>query len=605
MGRCLRSRVLAGLAGILAIGLGSAWLAAGRQVPGTIRVTVALVPIDVVVTDQDDGPVTGLAREDFTVIEDGVRQSVAHFEVRALAADQTSPAAAKVSLRRIPAAELAPEKRRTFLVVLGRGRHQNPSHGVDALITFVREQLLPQDVVAVMAWNRATDFTADHEKAAQVLERYKKYHEGIDARLSLHFSGLAAIYGGKEIPKSFQPEIARIFDTPGALPARQVPPGRITHAGKLADDTRQATDTLQRVEVSGADAVSPLEQVQADAVTDLPFDEFVSKNAQTLQDLQNLYTAVEYLRYVEGEKHLLFFCDQGLFLPRMEHDQGLAAMASDARVVIDTFQTGGVNPAGLPSAEFSGASAQGRGGRGAATSRTPAPARPSNASRMFALSSLRTIAQLTGGRAAIHADIGQALSRVNEVTRAGYLLGYYPKNPVWDGKYRKITVRVNRPGLKLSYRRGYYARNALQPYDRKAFLTYSRISAAAQYADQVRDIKVRVAAHPAATSSGREPEVQVDLVIDAAKIPFRDENGLHSATLQLTTFYADGRGRVLGDVWQDIVLNLKPDTWQRVQREGVAVSTRVPLKAPDQQFKVIVYSYEADRVGSAVAKLKR
>ena len=99
--------------------------------------------------------------------------------------------------------------------------------------------------------------------------------------------------------------------------------------------------------------------------------------------------------------------------------------------------------------------------------------------------------------------------------------------------------------------------------------------------------------------------MQVDLVIDAAKIPFRDENGLHSATLQLTTFYADGRGRVLGDVWQDIVLNLKPDTWQRVQREGVAVSTRVPLKAPDQQFKVIVYSYEADRVGSAVAKLKR
>ena len=69
-----------------------------------------------------------------------------------------------------------------------------------------------------------------------------------------------------------------------------------------------------------------------------------------MQDLQNIYTAVEYLRYMDGEKHLLLFTENGLFLPRLENDKSLAAMANDARVTIDTFQTGGVDPAGLPSA---------------------------------------------------------------------------------------------------------------------------------------------------------------------------------------------------------------------------------------------------------------
>ena len=38
-----------------------------------------------------------------------------------------------------------------------------------------------------------------------------------------------------------------------------------------------------------------------------------------------------------------------------------------------------------------------------------------------------------------------------------YTLGYYPENKVWDGKFRRITVKVARPGIKLHYRAGYYA----------------------------------------------------------------------------------------------------------------------------------------------------
>jgi len=600
-------------AGILVTLTAGHMVAQGQQkVPGAIRVQVTLVPINVVVTDKDDKPVTDLTQGDFIVLENGVRQAIAHFSLQTLAAAAPATAETKAQLRKVPVADLQPQTRRTFVIVLARGRLNRVSNGVDALIAFVKKDLLPQDLVSVVAWNRATDFTTDHQKITDVLERFKKYHDGIEAKMGLRFSGLAAIYGSKEIPKNLQPDIDRVFVAPGAIAARQIPPGSITGSGQLRDDSRQAVDGLTRMELDTAGTMSALDQLQVDALTDLSFDDYVSSNAQTMQDLQNIYTAVEYLRYMDGEKHLLLFTENGLFLPRLENDKSLAAMANDARVTIDTFQTGGVDPAGLPSAAdaappgmFSASGGGGRGGGGAGGGGGNQQQRNGTFSRMFALSSLRNIATLTGGRSSIHGDIGKALATLNDVTRVEYLLGYYPSSSTWDGSYRNITVRVKRPGLKVSFRRGYYAREALQPFDRKAFLTYSRVAAAGQYEAEIRDLKVSAVARPAAAAQGGGQETQIDLTVDASRVPFTEEGGLHVATLQVTTFYGDARGRFLGDAWQTLELKLKPDTWARVQKDGITFSTRVPLAAEGQTFKIVIYSYEADLVGSVVTKLKK
>ena len=42
-------------------------------------------------------------------------------------------------------------------------------------------------------------------------------------------------------------------------------------------------------------------------------------------------------------------------------------------------------------------------------------------------------------------------------TATYYMLGYHSTNQARDGKFRRIVVQVRRPGLKLEYRRGYYA----------------------------------------------------------------------------------------------------------------------------------------------------
>ncbi len=71
---------------------------------------------------------------------------------------------------------------------------------------------------------------------------------------------------------------------------------------------------------------------------------------------------------------------------------------------------------------------------------------------------LRTLAENTDGLAVVDTNaIDKGLQRVVDDLTSYYLLGYYSTNSKLDGKYRKLTVRVKRPGVDVRARRGYRA----------------------------------------------------------------------------------------------------------------------------------------------------
>jgi hypothetical protein len=71
---------------------------------------------------------------------------------------------------------------------------------------------------------------------------------------------------------------------------------------------------------------------------------------------------------------------------------------------------------------------------------------------------LQTLASDTGGKAFTDSnDFGGASHRSFRDTSAYYLLGYSSTNDVKDGRFRRITVRVKRPDLRVEHRNGYYA----------------------------------------------------------------------------------------------------------------------------------------------------
>ena len=568
------------LTGLVAAGWAAATPAAiadaqrAPQQPTVFRSGAIVVPIDLRVLDRTGQPITTLKASDITVLEDGIRQEISYFSTLNLQPDATA-APARLAARTALTESVTPQLRRVFLVVLGRGRLQEPAKGLDALLAFVRARLMPQDLIAVLAYDRATDFTTDHGRIAQVLERFKRQHERIEQELRAQFTGLAALYGSKNVPPAIQKAIDAVFLEPGTAGTREVAPATIGNADRLETDARRTAEILSR-----PGSLDPMSDVRG---LDNSFGDFVAANRQTMQDVGNLYTGIEYLRQLDGEKHLIFVTEQGIGLPRLEDDKSLAAVASDARVAITTIQTGGImEPAQDP--------------------RTPGvPPPPGVALRQaFFTSTLRTVAELTGGQSFANDYAATALDRVNAATRAGYLLGYTPANATLDGRYRRITVQVTHPDAQVIHRRGYYSRAQLTSFDRRQFVTQSRMNAAAGLRRDIRDIKL--SAKSRLPEQGQE--VWVDLTIDASRVHFDSATSERVATVVVALVGMDGSLRSVGQSVEEVVFRLTDPEYLRVRKDGLTYRGTLPLTPNTRSVKIVVYDYVADLLGTMVTTVR-
>ena len=75
---------------------------------------------------------------------------------------------------------------------------------------------------------------------------------------------------------------------------------------------------------------------------------------------------------------------------------------------------------------------------------------------------LRVLAAETDGTVVLNTNIDKALPRLLTDIGSYYLLGYVSTNPKLDGRYRRLTVRVKRPGLTVRSRPGYLAPTAAE-----------------------------------------------------------------------------------------------------------------------------------------------
>jgi hypothetical protein len=313
--------------------------------------------------------------------------------------------------------------------------------------------------------------------------------------------------------------------------------------------------------------------VTNEAFAGITFDDYMQFTAQTLLDLGNCYAGIEYLRHLEGEKHLVFVTERGMYLPRVEDDASLARVASDARVAIDTFQTGGVigQQGGLPQ---------------------------NNWNETFAFKALRTMAEMTGGVSSIAEKGDVAVDRIDESTRMNYVLGYYPSLARIDGSYRTIEIKVRRPDATALYRHGYFAQREIGSFNRRDFITRDRIQAAVGFSREIHDIKIRLEAE-LKRQQGNTYELAVSAMIDPSKLALSVVNGEHVGAIDILVVGADEQGQVLAQHYQRAVLRFSDEAWAKVARDGVPYRAHVEINPGVRQVRFIVYDYRADLVGRA------
>ena len=72
---------------------------------------------------------------------------------------------------------------------------------------------------------------------------------------------------------------------------------------------------------------------------------------------------------------------------------------------------------------------------------------------------LRQLSQETGGRVFFPttiAELPKIYEQISEELASQYSMAYSSKNAMRNGAWRRIDVRVNKPGLSARSRRGYY-----------------------------------------------------------------------------------------------------------------------------------------------------
>jgi hypothetical protein len=316
-----------------------------------------------------------------------------------------------------------------------------------------------------------------------------------------------------------------------------------------------------------------------------------------MHDVGNLYAGIEYLRHIDGEKHLVFVTPNGISLPRVENTQSIAAVASDARVVLDVLYTGGTVGAAPP--RFEGR----QYGRPMKIVMTPVPDASSVFRQTFDIQALRDASERTGGQLTAFRSASDGFDRLDRATRHHYLLGYTPTNTAMDGKIRRIAVRAKQPGVTVLYRQSYYATEQLVPLDRRQFVTYSRITAAGEYSGVVGDIEVRIDA-ATLTSDGEARALTLGVNIRSARIPFTMVGSQHVAAIDIAVYCGDARRQLVCETLEHLELRLSPESYRRFLDAGSTYSAHVRVQAQPAYVKVVAYNYAADIAGTDARKLK-
>jgi VWFA-related protein len=240
------------------------------------------------------------------------------------------------------------------------------------------------------------------------------------------------------------------------------------------------------------------------------------------------------------------------------------------------------------------------GGAGGEDASTPTAGADGNAQ-----DSLRAIAEVTGGFPMVNSNnFAGAFERIVRENSTYYILGYYSTNERRDGRYRRLSVRVKRPGLEVRARNGYLAPTGRAPAAAPAVArTLSpAIATAIGSALPVTDVPMRLFAAPYKGDADKAA-VAVALEIDPSGIVLEETDGLHSGRLEVTYLATNATGKVFPGDRHYLSLSLKPDTFARVQRSGFRVLLEPQLPPGRYQLRVAAGN-AGGRAGSVVYDLE-
>jgi VWFA-related protein len=315
--------------------------------------------------------------------------------------------------------------------------------------------------------------------------------------------------------------------------------------------------------------------------------------------LEALRSVAEKLSHIQQKKSLIYF-SSGMDRTGIENQSELRAAVNAAvrsNLAIYTMDMRGLQ------ALVAGGEAQNASLRGGSAYSGQSTLNALN-SNFTTQETLVTLASDTGGRAFLDSnDFSKIFKGVQQDTSTYYLLGYHSTNLARDGRYRRLIVKLNDkknlPGVKIDFRRGYYA-----PADFK----HSNSD------DKERELEEQLASELPATDlplylgvayfrlESNKFFVPISLVVPGSQIPFVRSSDHDKATLDVIGMVLDNDHHPLNRIRDTVKLAVTTST--EVQKKNVQYETGMSLLSGKYHLKFVVRENQTGRMGSFEADIE-
>ena len=520
----------------------------------TIEVPVNVVLVNVRVTDNAGRPVKDLTAADFKLFEDGKRQRIQSIEIES-SQPPVSPEAA--ALAGTAAAETpAPrplqgsegESGRLISYFIDDLTERSPEFfgwAISALQKFVAEEMGPKDRVGV--------FSAS-------------------GGVTIPFSGNREFLRGEiqelDVGKL---DLARPYRGDGV---------------KLPNKVR-LTD-LQAVRIVEGGHLGPVDSsIRAEAQR-----QYGETQAAVHRLLAGLALHLRYLRHFRASKALVLLSEGFVMGRRMRWrlDQ-VVNRALKSRVLFHVVDIRGLYTVGFEASSdeppvvprFVGGRSVGR------------ELSAMYLDQIYQSRPLEKVTEETGGTYFRDSnDLVAGLKQIANARSCYYVLSYASPDQKASGKFHKIRVEVDRPGLELNYRRGYYApREKLSVEDRKN--EDIRIALAAP--DEFDQIPLELT-HESSKAKKNRCRVSFFTHIKIYGMPFHHQRKRRRNVVHLVVTVSDENEKPVEVSEQSIQLNLSESSYRTMLQRGLIARTEVEIPAGQYTVKAVVRESNQARMGS-------
>src|SRR5260370_2144084 len=211
---------------------------------------------------------------------------------------------------------------------------------------------------------------------------------------------------------------------------------------------------------------------------------------------------------------------------------------------------------------------------------------------------MRNLAEQTGGKVCLNNnDLSECVKRAIDDSSSYYELTYYPTDRNWHGEFRRISVKTTRPGVQLSFREGYFARESdatISAKDAKDTDTHLSQAACNDFLTAT-SILVEASALP----PDQPGQTKYFLVIDPNALSFgQPEGGVRSVQIELATCMFNARGLPLQYNRQSIGQKFTETEYQSMKAHGISHTISFVPKAETARVRLLVCDTRTGMIGS-------